>query len=61
MLDPLEFRTRKEARPVGLSTSLPGQLGPGAPVQPRSVLTEQLSTPPCGEPAHSMRLLICTG
>lgn len=51
MLDPLEFRTRKGARPVG----------PGARVQPRSALTEQLSTPPCGEPAHSMRLLICTG
>lgn len=26
-----------------------------------SPLTEQLSTPPCGKPAHNIRLLICTG
>lgn len=43
--------------------SLPGGwAGPG-PLVARAGpgLTEQLSTPPCGKPAHSMRLLICTG
>lgn len=37
-------------------------LGPEkSPLPLQSALTEQLSTPPCGKPAHSMRLLICTG
>jgi hypothetical protein len=46
----LEWDVRSESQVVGaLST------GAGA------ALTEQLSTPPCGKPAHSMRLLICTG